>query len=296
MFLLTIFGFILLLCPYGFPGRWLGIIGLLPLFFYQAPRPTDNEIWLSILDVGQGLSAIVQTKHHTLVFDTGAKYIKTDMGDSVIVPYLHFIHRNEIDKLIISHGDNDHIGGALTLMKSFPIHSIETSVPEKFQNKNKKLCLAHDLWQWDGVTFEYLYPTKNNLHFNNDSSCVLRVSNGTNTILLTGDIEKYAEQQLVQSAISLLPATILIAPHHGSKTSADPRFIHSVNPKMVVYAIGYRNRYHFPHRSVVNAYTDRHAIQFSTVDTGAITFKMKKNETIPRVEAYRIKEKRYWFD
>ena len=129
----------------------------------------------------------------------------------------------------------------------------------------------------------------------NDSSCVLRVDNGEKSILLTGDIEKSAENDLLASAPQQLPTTILVAPHHGSKTSGLNEFIKAIHPSIILYATGYRNRYHFPHESIVMAYAGMNTRQFNTAETGAIRFNLEKGKTTLLPEIYRATNKRYWY-
>jgi competence protein ComEC len=293
MLVAAIIAMIFLLLPIGVPGRYLGIIWLLPLALYKPDAPQKGEAWLTVLDIGQGLSAVVQTQKHTLVFDTGPKLSASfDMGDSVVVPFLHSINTKKIDMLVISHGDNDHIGGAAAVMAQLPVLSVKTSVPKYFTHAN--LCLRGDSWNWDDVNFSFLYPTQETLNKDNNSSCVLRISSGKQQILLTGDIEKFAEKDLAINQSNNLPSTILIAPHHGSKTSAVKNFVNLVDPKYVLFATGFRNRYHFPHPSVVKLYQEKNVIAYNTAKTGAIQFQLnKKGAEIPP-QLYRENHKHYW--
>lgn len=287
-------GVILLLLPKGMPGRYLGIIWFLPLFFYHSRTPKLGEVWLTLLDIGQGLSAVVQTQNHFLVFDTGPKLSANyDMGESVLVPFLRSQQAKKIDLLIVSHGDNDHIGGSAALLKHFPVSAIKTSVPEKFPLNQASYCLRGQSWEWDHIHFEFLYPTQEKLHLGNNSSCVLRITNHNKSILLTGDIEKLAEQELINSIPDQLAANILIAPHHGSKTSAVEGFLRTVSPDYVLFPIGYRNRYHFPHNSVLQKYTDLGTKQINTASAGAIQFSIEKDAlSIPKL--YRVSHHHYW--
>lgn len=282
----------LFLLPRGFPGRFLGVIWLLPLLTYKTPLPKEGEFWLTVLDVGQGLSATIQTQKHILIFDTGGKTNSSDLGESVITPFLRTQHVRIIDTVIVSHGDNDHFGGFMSLNQNFKINSIKTSVPERvgFQST---LCLRGDKWNWDGVNFQFIYPSQERLGLNNDSSCVLKVSAGDHTVLLTGDIEKYAENYLYKLDHELLKANIIIAPHHGSKTSAENDFLNAVHPQYVIFPIGYRNRYHFPHARVIEKYFQLKAIQMDTAHSGAILFKINKDKMlIP--DFFRISHHHFW--
>jgi competence protein ComEC len=293
MLIAAIIGMLFLLFPAGFPGRYLGIIWLLPLALYKPSVPQKGEAWLTLLDIGQGLSAVVQTQTHTLVFDTGARLSASfDMGDSVVVPFLHSINTKKIDMLVISHSDNDHIGGADAVMTQLPVQSVKTSVPKFFTHAD--LCLRGDAWTWDNVNFTFLYPTRETLNKDNNSSCVLRVSSGNQQILLTGDIEKFAEKDLAANEHDNLHATILIAPHHGSKTSALKNFVNLVDPKYVLFATGYRNRYHFPHPSVVKLYQEKNVSAYNTANTGAIQFQLNGKRINLSPKSYRELHKHYW--
>lgn len=292
---LACIGIVLLLLPRGLPGRWLGITWLLPIILYQAPKPNLGEMNFTLLDVGQGLSAVIQTHDHILVFDAGAKLSDSfDMGKNVVVPFLQSLSIKNIDMLVISHGDNDHIGGASAIRKAFQVKSVKTSVPEYFPQHIADYCIRNQSWEWDGVKFSFLYPTMENLGLNNDSSCVLKVVAGQNSVLLTGDIEKLAEKYLVENEFINLKSDILVAPHHGSKTSANQDFINAVHPAYVLFPVGYRNRYHFPHDSVVELYKQSNVIQKDTVNLGAINFHFLINEVNTKPQSFRLTNNHFW--
>lgn len=294
--LMMIIGILLLLLPNGMPGRWLGLIWLLPCILLKPANPAWGEVWMTLLDVGQGLSVIIQTQNHLLVYDAGPKYdAYFDAGESVVLPYLYHIGARHIDGLVISHGDNDHLGGAYALLNAFQVNAIYTSIPGLLLSPVTHYCLAGLSWQWDDVRFSFLYPTKETLQLNNDSSCVLRIESVKKVILLTGDIEKFAEKKLLAMA-SPLSAHLLIAPHHGSKTSGRAEFISAVNPQYVLYATGYRNRYHFPHHQVMAAYAKLHVKQFNTAHTGTLQFKTEKGNSTFLIQLYRQMHPRYWMD
>ena len=280
-------GIVILLVPAGFPGRFFGIMGLLPLLFYQPATPKLGEMWFTLLDVGQGLSAVVQTQNHLLIFDTGPKLsVSFDMGESVVVPFLHTLGSKRIDMLVVSHGDNDHIGGSGAILDQFPVAEIKTSTPEKFTSKNVSYCLRGESWTWDNVSFSFLHPSADKLNLGNNSSCVLKIATPQQSVLLAGDIEKLAENLLVEQENNLA-ADILVAPHHGSKTSAVAEFLQKVNPRFVLFAVGYRNRYRFPNVSVIEKYQELVVTQHDTANDGAIEFK-------PELMLYRKQHHHYW--
>lgn len=288
------FGIILLLLPQGFPGRYLGFVGLLPLFFYQIPGPKSGDAWITLLDVGQGLASVVQTQHHTLVYDTGAKLSPNyDMGESVVIPFLRSVGSKKVDMLVVSHGDNDHIGGAHAIINRMPVLTIKSSDLSKLPSIANH-CLRGESWIWDNVTFQFLYPSADHLGLNNDSSCVLRITVGDKHILFTGDIEKFAEKYLIEFEKKNLKANIIVVPHHGSKTSGLHNFLEEINPTYALFPLGYRNRYHFPHKSIVEKYELLGATQLYTARTGAITFKVSAQNPLESPSLYRNDHQHYW--
>jgi competence protein ComEC len=285
-----------LLMPVGVPGRIIGIIWLLPIILINPPVPRNGEFWLGVLDVGQGLSVVVQTKNHVLLFDAGPRMGGYDAGESVVLPYLHAIGVRGIDKMIISHGDNDHIGGADVVLHTLPVSEILTSAVTKFPKNLANLCLSGKSWNWDGVNFSILYPYPESLALGNDSSCVLKIENGLHSALLTGDIEKFGENQLLNTPNSNLHAELLIVPHHGSKTSSQQGFIAAVAPSYAVFATGYRNRYRFPHTSVVRNYSEAGVMMLNTVESGALIFKVSQTNKLLQPISWRSDHDHYWND
>ena len=224
-------GALLLLAPRGVPGRYLAAFLFLPLFFPRRDIPSPGNIRFTLLDVGQGLSAVVQTAGHTLVFDTGGKFSESsDMGESVVLPFLQHQGVDNIDALIISHGDNDHDGGAATLLKSIKVKSVYSSVAEWAEIPDGQYCQEGQYWEWDRVRFTMLAPPGNAFAKENDNSCVLRIAAGQELFLLTGDIEATAENWLSQHYGEKLKSSVLIAPHHGSKTSSSQGFLELAAP------------------------------------------------------------------
>ena len=294
MIIAALIGVLLLLLPRGFPGRYLGVLWLLPYVLYQPAVPAKGEVRLTLLDVGQGLSAVVQTQRHVLIYDAGPRMGSVDAGESIVVPFLHASGIKQVNMLVVSHGDNDHSGGAGAILQPFPVRYLRSSVPAMFPYANSAYCLRGVSWRWDGVLFTFLHPTRDGLTLGNDSSCVLAVTVGSHRILLPGDIEKLAEKNLLETTRTELAADIIIAPHHGSKTSAWPLFVTTVAPQYVLYATGYRNRYHFPHASVIQAYQRLGVRQLNTMEAGAIQFDIKQQQELLPPILYRERHKRYY--
>ena len=273
-------GMALLLAPRGVPARYLGIIGLLPLWFISPTTPPANSFDFTLLDVGQGLAAIIQTEHHTLIFDTGDKFSdQFNAGDAMVIPHLQAKGINQIDMLIISHGDSDHSGGAAAIQTQT---AVQQTLHSPSDEDGLHFCQAGQKWQWDGVDFHILHPSKedNDLSENNQS-CVLKVSAGNHSVLLTGDIERQTEKLLLTRNPNLLATDILVAPHHGSKTSSSIEFIKQTNPQYVLFPTGYRNRFHHPAKQIITRYQDQGRILLNTAETGAIHFSISPKSITP---------------
>ncbi len=291
--LAAVVGILWLLAPRGIPARWAGVGWLLPLVLINPERPQQGEAWFTLLDVGQGLATVIQTRNHTLVYDTGPKFSDHfDTGQAVVVPFLHREGITVLDMLIVGHGDNDHIGGAASLLQEYPARRLLTTVPEKLPG-NTELCQQGQSWNWDGVRFSVLHPAPQSTAAGNNASCVLKVETAAASLLLTGDIEQRAERRLVIENPSALAATIVVAPHHGSKTSSSQRFIDAVNPEYVLFPAGYRNRFHHPHPKVVERYRAKGVQMLDSTRHGAIRFRLGRDK-LPAPEPYRILAQRYW--
>lgn len=285
-------GVVILLTPRGWPTKYLGVFLVIPLLWPKTLSPGEGEVEITLLDVGQGLAAVVQTKHHALLFDTGPKFSQSfDTGAAVVIPFLRQKNVNKLDMLIVSHEDNDHRGGLASVQQEVEILKLVSSYDEK----DSEACRAGQRWQWDGVQFEVLNP-EDSVKYNkrNNASCVLHVRAGNESLLLSGDIEKRTEKRLVQQRYAQLKSTYLVAPHHGSKTSSSQPFLDAVDPDYVLIPVGFRNRYRMPHATVLQRYRDRNKPVIETYRSGAITvrFGQKSSSEIP--EQYRKDTQKYW--
>ncbi|ADJ27409.1 DNA internalization-related competence protein ComEC/Rec2 [Nitrosococcus watsonii] len=293
LFLPAILGSLLLLAPRGLPGRWLGLLALLPLLLAPPPRPAQGALWFTLLDVGQGLAAVARTRHHALVFDAGPRYSERfNTGEGVVAPFLRSQNINTIDTLVISHGDNDHLGGVAGLLRHLPAKQILTSAPEQLPWTHPKSCIRGQQWRWDGVDFHILHPPST-VGRGNNHSCVLLITSGTQRILIAADIERSAEQTLLATNSDGLAATILVVPHHGSLTSSSPPFIAAVNPKHALFSAGYRNRWGFPKPAIMQRYLQQGAKLWSTAQHGAITFHLDQS-SLGKPETFRQSNRHYW--
>lgn len=296
--LLALFGVLWLLLPKGFPLRWLGGVALLPVFLLLPPALPPGEIRVAVLDVGQGLSVLVRTAGHSLLYDAGPKFSQhSDSGSNTILPYLRGEGVRHLDGLIISHDDLDHSGGASSVLSQLPVGWLSTSLPQDaplLAGASHTPCLAGQRWTWDGVSFELLAPAaKISADMkDNNRSCVLKVTSVHGSLLLPGDIERETEGWLLEAMPERLRADVLVAPHHGSKTSSAPDFVAAVQPRAVVFTVGYLNRFGHPKRAVVERYRDLGARLYRSDRDGALLLNFASDGIT--VQRWRDLRRRYW--
>ncbi len=286
-------GVILLLAPRGLPGRGCGALLLLPLLLRPAAAPPVGEAWFTLLDVGQGLAAAVRTRHHLLLYDTGPRYAGgLDAGHAVVVPFVRRLGLPAVDLLLVSHGDDDHAGGADAVLHELKVRRVLSNVPW-LRRLGAQPCAAGRTWNWDGVHFAILHPPGAATPGDNNASCVLRVAVGAASVLLPGDIEAPAEGALLRRLGSGLKSSLLVAPHHGSATSSTPAFVAAVEPLAVLFPVGYRNRFHFPRPTVVARYRAIGAATFDTAASGALQVRLGP-AGIDGPHSWRRLHRRYW--
>ena len=292
----------LLLAPRGVPARWLGVVGLVPLVATAPAALKRGHIEVVVLDVGQGVAAVVRTANHALLYDAGPRFGPgSDGGSRVIVPFLRATGVTRLDGMIVSHDDDDHWGGASSVLQALPVETLLTSLPDLdplvVQAGPGLRCEAGQRWEWDDVRFEILHPAAasygNPGIRDNDRSCVLKVEAPGAQMLLPGDIERRSEDELSRGAPHRLRADVLLAPHQGSRTSSSPDFIRAVAPRIVVFPVGYRNRFGHPHREVLARYEEADARIYRTDRDGAIIFSVSPEGGIS-VKPYRSVHRRYW--
>ena len=286
-------GILILLLPRGITPRWLGLIWLIPLFFPHKPGLSFGEAGMTVLDVGQGLAVVVSTQKHNLLYDTGPAYASGfNTGTAVVLPYLRSSGINALDLLVQSHGDNDHIGGLKGLIGEIPISRILTSVPDRIPHQQVRDCRDGQSWYWDGVYFQVLHPAEAMNLSANDRSCVVRISARDLTLLLPGDIEKRAERSLVQRHGPGLQSDVIVAPHHGSKTSSTREFIRAVSPDIAIIPAGYRNRFNLPNQDIISRYREHGTRLLNTAESGAI--RVSATQAGIQVMTHREKQRRFW--
>lgn len=282
---------VLLISPAALRLRIFAPLFLLPWLFPKTELLPDNVASITVLDIGQGLSVLVQTRHHTLVYDTGDRFSdEVTAADRSLLPTLASRGVQHIDRVIVSHGDRDHSGGVGSLEKTFGSLNIlaGSEIPD-FRGK-LEFCQRGQQWQWDGVYFEILagggYPKSN------DCSCVLKVTADTQSMLLTGDISHRVERQMLSDDLPV-QVNVLLAPHHGSKHSSSEAFLREVKPEIVIFSAGYGNRFNHPSQEAVERASTAGAKVYNTAADGSLSFLLGKGEL--DIEAFRASSYRYWW-
>ena len=278
-------------------ARWIGVLGIVPLFYWPfGNRLQSGEVSVAMLDVGQGLAVVVRTRSHTLVYDTGPRFgPQFDTGSAVVAPYLRYSGTTSVDQLVVSHGDNDHIGGAESLIQQIPVRQVSTSVPERLADHEQivRRCQSNQRWEWDGVQFKMLSPPASSMIHGNNGSCVLHIAGRYGSILLPGDIERKQEAWLVNQYGNELSANLLVAPHHGSRTSSSRDFIEAIRPRLTLFPVGYLNRYRHPDEKVVQRYQATGSDIMVTPSAGAVQVTYTRRGQ--SVSCWRQENRRFWF-
>lgn len=267
--LLALLGAFWLLLPRAVPGKTLALLLWLPMLWPARELPARGEVELLLVDVGQGLAVLVRTARHSVLYDAGpAVKDGFDAGERAVVPALRALGVSQLDRVVISHGDSDHIGGFNAVRASIPV--AEWRAPEGMQPAADMPCLADQQWEWDGVVFRFLHPTPAFPYLRNESSCVLQVQSRHGTLLLTGDIGEVIEQGLVKRRAGDLRADVVIAPHHGSAGSSQAAFVGATGARLVLVSSGHGNRFGHPRAEVVQRWQTAGAEVLATADSGAI--------------------------
>ncbi|MBS0591529.1 MAG: DNA internalization-related competence protein ComEC/Rec2 [Proteobacteria bacterium] len=291
---LAMLGAAWLLMPRGIPLRVVGIALFLPLLVPARSELAEGEFEALLLDVGQGLSVVVRTRDHALVYDAGARFPSGfDLGEVAVVPALRARGVDQIDRLIVSHGDNDHAGGAAAVLAAFPHAAVSSGEPERLPMPAAQ-CLAGEVWQWNGVTFRVVHPHVPLVTKDNDRCCVLEVRTGDDALVLTGDITTAVEGEVVAALGARAAHTVVTVPHHGSKTSSSASFIDALRPQLALVSSGYRNHFNHPNPAIVARYRHAGVPLLDTPESGFIALRFSPAAAVRTIERGRIDRHPYW--
>ena len=294
------------LAPRGLRHRWTGALWMVPLFAWPPDRPAVGDVRFTALDVGQGMSVLVETHGTDVLFDTGPVYAPdNDAGSRIVVPFLRVRGIARLDTLVVSHNDNDHSGGALSVLAGVDVALVRSSLaletPIVRAAPRHERCAPGQRWMVDDVRFELLAPppevyavTSGKAIKANARSCVLRVEAGGRVMLLTADIEKPQEAWLVDRQRDALACDAMLVPHHGSRTSSTDAFLDATHPTLAIVQAGYLNRFGHPRPDVIARYDARGITVLRNDRDGAITVSMTRGTMT--VDRYRESHRRYWYD
>jgi len=290
---LAMLGAALLLLPRGLPVRAAGLVLLLPLFLPASPERGKSQARIDFLDVGQGLSVLVNSATHLLVYDTGPGNGLTgedglDMVEGTIRPMIEATGKTP-DMVIASHADLDHSGGLQSLMSDFPDAEYLASLPERSPGIGP--CRAPRHWNWDGLDFKILHPSAGLPYLGNDSSCVVSVRGPSISLLLTGDISHAVERRLAGRDLGAY--SVLVAPHHGSSTSSSQALIDAVQPGWAIISAAFGNRFDFPRADVLERFSKAGVPALNTALCGGIRMSAG-TQGEPAVQSARARRNAIW--
>lgn len=230
-------------------------------------RTAKSESWtLHMLDVGQGLAMVIERQGKAILYDTGLAWPGGDSAQRLIIPWLRWHHLRP-EGVILSHEHLDHAGGLASLQKTWP----DVWVRSPLRQAGHRPCFRGQRWQWQGLTFSVHWPPENYPAQGNNRSCVVKVGDGKQSVLLTGDIEAQAEQAMLSHYWRYLTSTLIQVPHHGSNTSSSLPLVQRVEGEIALDSAARYNAWRFPSAKVVRRYRKEGYIWHDTPHSGQIS-------------------------
>ena len=295
-------GSVAVLSPLPRLGRAAGAVLVVAACLARPTPVSQGSARVTVLDVGQGLAVVVETRRHALVYDAGPSFRSgSDAGQLVVAPFLHHRGIRALDMLVVSHDDDDHAGGAASVLGLLPVATLVTgpslaadALPASDAGMRRRRCQRGTHWSWDGVEFAWLHPGPGPYERDNDGSCVLLVRAGAHAALVTGDVEKTAEAEMLAAAVAG-PVDVMVVPHHGSRSSSTPALVGATRPRWAIYAAGHHNRWNFPAAAVVERWEGVGARGLRTGASGATAFVLGTDGPLAP-EEWRPMHPRPWRD
>ena len=262
---------------------------------------SPNNFKVYFIDVGQGDSTLIITPQGKTILIDGGGSENYDVGKNILLPYLLDRKVTNLDYVIISHFDTDHVGGILTVLEELNVKKVITGKQyESSENYEKflrivksKNILVKQVQKGDMINVEndvkikVLFPEEKMIEENsiNNNSLVFKLMYKEFSILFTGDIERISEERLVKlySNTNILKSTILKVAHHGSKTSSIQEFLELVHPKIALIGVGKNNLYGHPNQEVIERLEVFCAKIYRTDNEGEITIEVNKRIKIKKM-------------
>ncbi len=259
---------------------------------------SDFQPWrVDVLDIGHGLAVLIERNGESILYDTGGAWRSGSMAQSVVDPILKQ-RGSELVGLILSHSDRDHAGGASWVLEHVQptwLRSVDV-INQNFQyplGQTEHLpCVQGKDWQWQNLNFEVLFPSRQFDDPENKDSCVIRVSDGKHSILLTGDLPKRQERALVRKGADL-SSDIMLVPHHGSKTSSSVDFLQTVSPQAAIVSAGRYTPWQLPALQIIQRYKDQNIDWYDTAKLGQISVHFTAEDW--QILSQRFDKEPYWY-
>ncbi|MFK7885996.1 MAG: DNA internalization-related competence protein ComEC/Rec2 [Gammaproteobacteria bacterium] len=276
----------------GGGGRVVAMAACLPLFLARAPAPAYGQFVVEVLDVGQAMSVVVRTRSRTLVYDAGALWQTTDAARRIVVPQLNARGIYRVDRVVISHADMDHRGGAATLAHTYPRARWWSGEVLRLGIAAQP-CAGAASWRWDGVVFSFIHPTTTHPWHGNNASCVLLIRGRHGRALITGDLEALGELSMLYAG--RVPAVdLVVGQHHGSATSSTEAFVRATRPISVIFPTGYNNRWSLPRVAIQRRWRRVGAQVYHTAADGAVRCVFNGAVNSPELSAARQARPALW--
>ena len=285
---------LVIVLPAGWPGRRVAAIAMAAVIANRPAPPPPGCVDYHALDVGQGLSVVLQTHRHVALFDTGPSFRGGGSAAGfTVLPFLARRGIERIDELIVSHGDLDHAGGLRDLIRGTRVGNVRVGESIPVLGHAQQACMAGDRWTWDGAEFRVLHPRRNTRWRGNNASCVLEVTVGTHRLLLTGDIESPVEKLLAHRD-RLRAADVVFVPHHGSRTSSTDSLVRATRPEIALISAGFRNRWGQPAEAVTDRWRRAGARVINSAEAGGISQRLCVDSGPQELRATRFARRRVW--
>lgn len=272
----------------------------------RQPFQATEEVIITFLDVGQGESIIVEVGKKTVYLIDGGGTLRFtepeawrkrrdpyEVGKDTLLPYLRSRGIEHIDRLVLTHGDQDHVGGIPAILPYFSFgavlvnhdapQGVQQQIVQSLQSRHVPILTGKPGDRWEdlpGVEWTWLHPDRDDGFSNNDASIVLLLSAYGRQILFTGDLEQDGERKLLEQVLP--PIDVLKVAHHGSKTSTTDSFVKQIQPQLAVISAGRQNRYGHPSEEVLRRLADAHV--YRTDQHGAITLQISRSNLIPKTQ------------
>lgn len=296
VFLILFFGFVS-----RYLKRTLSILVIAVFVLWWEFGKQQNKLTIDILDVGHGLSLVLEKNNQVVVYDLGNAWQGGSIVESLLIPTLNQRGVHEVEGVIVSHFDSDHAGGYPALLENYNPKWIRASqnINQQTQStvqvqSNIQTCTLEEAWNWQGLEFEVLWPPQRVKRAYNPHSCVVRIfePNSEFSMLLTGDIERVSEWLLAREG-QRLKSDVMLVPHHGSNSSSIKPFIEAVSPQLAVASLAKGNQWGMPSKSVIERYHETGSAWLDTGESGQITITISQEGW--KYHTIREQQGRQWY-